>query len=76
MAGWMMGMPVPTIRPSPTASTRRLSSMREAISCKPLSVVNVARYSSSAPMTDAGSSNHRPISLGTSAASSSRPAVQ
>ena len=76
MAGWITDMPVPTTSPRPTASTRRLSSMREAMSCRPLRVVKVARYSSSAPITGAGSSSQAPMSLGTSAASSSRAAVQ
>ena len=69
-------MPVPTSRPMPTASTRRLSSMREVISCTPLSMVKVAKYSSSAPITGAGSSSHVPVMCGTSAASAKKPAVQ
>lgn len=64
MAGWMTGMPVPTTSPRPTASTRRLSSMREAMSCRPLRVRHVARHSSSAPITGAGSSSQALDELG------------
>ena len=69
-------MPVPTSSPTPTASTRRLSSMREAINCNPLRVAKAERYSNSAPVTGAGSSSQAPVMCGSSAAKNKKPAVQ